>query len=331
DFFGKWGQEGVVELKSSLSELTVKTASRTLLGREIRESMFDQVSDLIHALDAGMMPISVFFPYLPIPAHNNRDRARKELAGIFSKVIQTRRAAGRSEHDLLQHFMDCKYRSAYGGRGTTDEEVSGMLIAALFAGQHTSSITSAWTGYFMLADKGGSWRAAVEEQQRILAQHGPELSMEVLNDMPVLHACITEALRMYPPLIMLLRLAKTSFSVTDSKGRTFVIPKGHITATSPGFQHQIPTLFAEPHSFQPDRFEAPREEDKKRPFTFIGFGGGRHGCLGTNFAYLQIKTIWSTILRNFDMQLVDPVPEPDYDSMVVGPKPCRIRFQRRRV
>lgn len=43
-------------------------------GREIRESMFDQVSDLIHALDAGMMPISVFFPYLPIPAHNNRDR-----------------------------------------------------------------------------------------------------------------------------------------------------------------------------------------------------------------------------------------------------------------
>ena len=73
--------------------------------------------------------------------------------------------------------------------------------------------------------QGGSWRAAVEEQQRILAQHGPELSMEVLSDMPVLHACITEALRMYPPLIMLLRLAKSSFCVTDSKGQTFTIPK----------------------------------------------------------------------------------------------------------
>ena len=32
DFFGRWGGEGVVELKTALSELTVKTASRTLLG-----------------------------------------------------------------------------------------------------------------------------------------------------------------------------------------------------------------------------------------------------------------------------------------------------------
>lgn len=35
------------------------------------------------------------------------------------------------------------------------------------------------------------------------------------------------------------------------------------------------------------RFDAPRDEDKRRPFSFVGFGGGRHGCMGTNFAYLQ--------------------------------------------
>ena len=33
DFFGKWGSEGILDLKDSLSELTVKTASRTLLGQ----------------------------------------------------------------------------------------------------------------------------------------------------------------------------------------------------------------------------------------------------------------------------------------------------------
>lgn len=93
--------------------------------------------------------------------------------------------------------------------------------------------------------QGGSWKAAVEEQQRILAEHGPELSMEVLSDMPVLHACITEALRMFPPLIMLLRLAKTSFSVTDSKGKTFVIPKVGEPALSllPSQIHQAYTLY----------------------------------------------------------------------------------------
>ena len=43
-------------------------------GREVRESMFHQVADLFHDLDMGMLPISVLFPYLPIPAHWARDR-----------------------------------------------------------------------------------------------------------------------------------------------------------------------------------------------------------------------------------------------------------------
>ena len=46
-------------------------------------------------------------------------------------------------------------------------------------------------------------------------------------------------------------------------------------------------------------------------------------------AVLQIKTIWSVLLRNFDFELIDPFPEPDFESMVVGPKPCRIKYTRR--
>ena len=45
-----------------------------LPGREVRENMFTEVSTLLHDLDEGMMPISVVFPYLPIPAHRRRDR-----------------------------------------------------------------------------------------------------------------------------------------------------------------------------------------------------------------------------------------------------------------
>jgi hypothetical protein len=43
-------------------------------GREIREQMFSEVKHLLHDLDAGLLPISVFFPYLPIPKHRARDR-----------------------------------------------------------------------------------------------------------------------------------------------------------------------------------------------------------------------------------------------------------------
>jgi hypothetical protein len=47
--------------------------------------------------------------------------------------------------------------------------------------------------------------------------------------------------------------------------------------------------------------------------------------------HLQIKTIWSVLLRNFEFQLVDPLPDADYNSMVIGPKPCKVKFTRRKL
>ena len=65
--------------------------------------------------------------------------------------------------------------------------------------------------------------------------------------------------------------------------------QGTIVATSPAFAHRLSDVFSEPLAYQPDRYLPPRSEDKAAPFSYIGFGGGRHACLGQNFAYLQIK------------------------------------------
>lgn len=69
------------------------------------------------------------------------------------QVIQSRRSSPHKEEDVLQQFCDARYQNVYGGRQMTEEEITGLLIAVLFAGQHTSSITSSWTGYFMINDK----------------------------------------------------------------------------------------------------------------------------------------------------------------------------------
>lgn len=66
---------------------------------------------------------------------------------------------------------------------------------------------------------------AVEEQRAIMREFGEELSYEALSKMEVLHAIITEALRMQPPLVMLLRYARQAMSVTTRDGKQFVIPK----------------------------------------------------------------------------------------------------------
>ena len=66
---------------------------------------------------------------------------------------------------------------------------------------------------------------ALEEQRRLLKQHGDHIDVDVLNEMDVLHSNMTEVLRLFPPLILLMRMVKKSFTVTDSKGRQTVIPK----------------------------------------------------------------------------------------------------------
>ncbi|XBH84137.1 hypothetical protein VPH35_072395 [Triticum aestivum] len=329
EYFSKWGESGTVDLKYELEHLIILTASRCLLGREVREKLFDDVSALFHDLDNGMLPISVIFPYLPIPAHRRRDQARTRLAEIFATIIKSRKASGQSEEDMLQCFIDSKYKN---GRQTTESEVTGLLIAALFAGQHTSSITSTWTGAYLLKFQ-QYFAEAVEEQKEVMKRHGDKIDHDILAEMDVLYRCIKEALRLHPPLIMLLRQSHSDFSVTTREGKEFDIPKGHIVATSPAFANRLPHIFKNPDSYDPDRFAAGREEDKVAgAFSYISFGGGRHGCLGEPFAYLQIKAIWTHLLRNFEFELVSPFPENDWNAMVVGIKgEVMVNYKRRKL
>merc|ERR1711871_1756580 len=84
--------------------------------------------------------------------------------------------------------------------------------------------------------------------------------------------------------------------------------------------------------FDPLRFGPGREEDKFAPFSFNGFGGGRHSCMGEHFGYMQVKTILSVLVRNFEIELQGDFPVPDFDSMVVGPKgKCMARYRRRKL
>lgn len=325
-YFANWGEEGVVDLKYELEHLIILTASRCLLGREVRDQLFEDVSALFHDLDSGMLPISVVFPYLPIPAHRRRDKARKKLAEIFTRIIQGRKQSGNVESDMLQSFIDSKYKD---GRLTTESEVTGLLIAALFAGQHTSSITSTWTGAYLLSHK-KYLSAVVEEQKDVKKRHGDKLDHDVLAEMDVLYRCIKEALRLHPPLIVLLRSNHRDFTVTAKDGKDYVIPKGHVVATSPAFANRLPHIFKNPDTYDPDRFAPGREEDKVGgAFSYISFGGGRHGCLGEPFAYLQIKAIWTHLLRNFELELISPFPEIDWNAMVVGVKDkVMVRYRR---
>ena len=86
---------------------------------------------------------------------------------------------------------------------------------------------------FMLHVQQEGLQPAQEEQQQILKQFGSELSLEALNHMEVLQRNITEALRINPPLTLLMRQVKKSFAVTTSSGKTHIIPKASISLCPP--------------------------------------------------------------------------------------------------
>lgn len=199
----------------------------------------------------------------------------------------------------------------------------------LFAAQHTSSATSTWVGMYLLHNKDILSRVK-EEQKRVLLETKGEIKYSALVKMDLLHACMKECLRVQPPLIFLMR------NVLEPRlalGGKFEIPKNDFVVASPSVAGMLPNVYTNPKKWDPDRFLPPREEDRAAPYSFLGFGAGRHGCMGEGFAYVQVKTIWSILLDMFELEAVgDKVPEPNTDALVVGPyhKTCYVRYKRKK-
>ncbi len=113
-FFSEWsfGKTGQVDVFHDFSELTIRTASRCLMGKEIRAQLKSNVARLYADLDAGFAPINVFFRWLPLPAYFNRDRANRIMTDTFLQILQGRRAeeAADQNQDVLQALMNSKYK-----------------------------------------------------------------------------------------------------------------------------------------------------------------------------------------------------------------------------
>ena len=311
---------GELDLPQAMNELTVMIASRCLLGQEVRDQVDTGFADAYHDLQKGLNALGFFLPRLPTPAHRSRDRARRRVVDLFSRIMSERRRSGAQPDDFMQTLMEARYRD---GRALTDDEISGILLTVLFAGQHTSAVLATWTGLELL--RAPSYVAHIREEMREVYRETGVMNLAGLKQQVALEYAVRENERLHPPLILLIRKVLRPL---EYAGHT--VPADTLAMVSPAVSHRLPEVFADPERFVPERFAPPASEDKQHHYALIGFGGGKHRCMGKHFAYLQLKAIWAVLLDRFDFFGGAEVPGPDYGSWVTGPEtPCRVRYRRR--
>ncbi|TPX55674.1 hypothetical protein PhCBS80983_g05118 [Powellomyces hirtus] len=349
DFFGTWAdKKEKLELFPEMAELTIRTASHCLMGKEIRDQLHSNVAKLYHDLDGGFQPINVFFRWLPLPNYIKRDRANRIMTETFLKILKERRDTNNLEsQDVLQSLMDGVYRD---GSKMSDEAIAHMMIATLMAGQHTSSTSASWI-LFELANNPDALAELIKEQSMILtgrpdtpAHELPDFTYEELRKFTYLDCVMKESLRLHTPIHTVMRLV-----VKDIEYKGYTIPAGHFLCGSQAVSQMDAKRFPEPEKFDPTRWTESDEgagewtingvdiAQKSARSNFLPFGAGRHRCIGEAFAYIQIKTIIAMFVREFTHDLVKETktgknifPEMDFTSLVVIPKaPGYISYERR--
>jgi sterol 14alpha-demethylase len=320
-----WSTSGTIDLLDWFAELTIYTSSACLIGRRFRDELDGRFAALYHDLERGTDAIAYVDPYAPIESFRRRDEARRGLVALVEGIMARRAAApepAADERDLLDLLMSV---TEDGSPRFSADQITGMFISMMFAGHHTTSGTAAWTLIELLRHP--DELTAVREELDDLYADGAEVSYQALREMPRLESAIKESLRLHPPLILLLRVAKEEFGVAG-----FTVAEGQMVGASPSVSNRIAEDFPEPDRFDPSRYLEPREEDRLNPWTWIPFGAGRHRCVGAAFAMMQLKAIFSVLLSAWDFELAQP-PDTyrnDHSKMVVQlAQPCEVRYRRR--
>jgi sterol 14-demethylase len=323
-----WDDQGEIDLLEFFAELTIYTSSACLIGSRFRRELDGRFAELYHDLERGTDPIAYIDPYAPIESFRKRDEARVALVELVQGIMDRRVSASPAadeEQDLLDVLLSVKNED--GTDRFTADQVTGMFISMMFAGHHTTSGTAAWTLIELLRNP--HEMAAVNAELDSFYADGSEVSFQALREIPHLESALKEALRLHPPLILLLRVAMEDLSYGH-----FTIAAGKFVGASPSISNRIPEDFTDPDTFDPGRYLEGRDEDRANPWTWIPFGAGRHRCVGAAFAMMQLKAIFSVLLRGWEFEAAQPLDtyRNDHSKMVVQlEQPCRARYRRRKI
>ena len=293
--FDRQARIGPVDIYPHLMKMTFAMVGRSLFGARLKDEDIEFISHTISTVQEFMVRQTIqpyLNPWFAVSGELRRhEQMRTSAFGILLDYIRRRRKEAPG-HDLLQILMDARYSD---GEGMSDELVLSESMQLLVAGHETSSNALSWLIY-LLSSRPDCIEKIRQELDAVLG--GRPLSYSDVPKFEFTAQIINEALRLYPPFWMVDRMA-----LADDRAGDLDIPRGSTVVVFIYGAHHSPHYWENPESFDQERFTKVKEK-LHRPFAYLPFGAGPRGCIGGNYAMLQILMIVSVLLRKYDFQLV---------------------------
>ncbi len=296
---------GEVEVEEQMSHAAADVIFRTLFSipieHEVASAVFSQFREYQRT-----QPILNLAAFLPLPrflprGHRRRTKVTaRAIRGLITRLTANRMAeieAGTAPDDLATKIMTTPDPQT-GETFTTAEMVDQVAIFFL-AGHETSASALAWTLYLMALFP--EWQDRVAEEATALET----CDFSVMSKLRLSRDVFREALRLYPPVPMLVREASCPERFRDRD-----VPKGAQVVLSPWHLHRHERLWDNPDGFDPGRWQTENGKRCQRE-AYMPFSAGPRVCTGAGFAMVEGPLLLSMLLKRVRFDLVEgkePVP-----------------------
>ncbi|VUC25709.1 unnamed protein product [Clonostachys rosea] len=305
----------------SMYRLVYQLTTRTIGASEIAEDpeLFNRTLSIFEQFESRTSVLKLFLPWLPTPNFIIRMYSGARLYKTFLDIIKSREKSGKRVDDAFQHIIDT---------GASTSDVISFEIASLFAGLVNSGIHASYIPLYCADNP--EWKAKVQaEVDGVVAKYrstpdqSPAMVLSSLsveqwdNEFPLIDLTLRESIRIGQPGCGFRKNNGPRDIPIGSTGE--VIPRGSYAAYLFNDVHLDPNIYTDSQKFDPTRYFHDRAEDRKMSHTYVGWGSGRHPCVGMRFAKLEMVLSSAYFFAMFEFEpsekdgslRTEPVPPVD--------------------
>lgn len=236
-----------------------------------------------------------------------------ELRGIeraVASLIGDHRSGRIARKDnLLGLLMNAT--DAETGHRYSDTEIRDELITFIGAGMETSATALTWV-WHLLAEHPEARTRMYEELDNVLAGRIPTAAD--VDKLVWTKAVFLEAMRIYPPIIGLTRVAKQ-----DDVLAGYRVTAGTTVVVSLHGVHYNGRVWENPDAFDPARY-LPENMTADHRHASLAFSAGKRVCIAQGFATMEVVLSLATIAQRFDLEVAVEGPVRRQMSFVGAPE-----------